>query len=96
LGKTKGVMIMLKKKMQKLMAALILVGFMSSASLPIVAEAESQHSENKQEQRMLHPKEEQRFQQHIEKQDSYHANLKDREDNEDHDNHENKQAGEGS
>jgi len=87
---------MLKEKMQKLMATLILVGFMGSASLPIVAEAASQHSENAQGQRVIHQKEEQRVKQHIEKQDSYHDNLKDREDNEDHDNHENKQAGEGS
>jgi len=87
---------MLKKKMQKLMAALILGGFMGSASLPVIAEAVSQHSVNKQEQRILHQKDEERFQQHIEKQNSYHDNLKDREDDEDHDNHDNNPAGEGS
>ena len=86
---------MLKKKMQKLIAMLILVGFVGSVSLSIVAEAAVQHSENAQEKIILHPKEEQRFKQHIEKQDNYHDNLKDREDNEDHDNHEHKQVGAG-
>ncbi|MDD4722825.1 MAG: hypothetical protein PHR07_08795 [Acidaminococcaceae bacterium] len=86
---------MLKKTMPKLMAVLVLVGFMGSASLPIVAEAAFQHSKNVHEQRILHPKEEQRLKQHIEKQDNYHDNLKDREDNEDHDNHNHKQVGAG-
>ena len=86
---------MLKEKMQKLMATLIFFGFMGSASFPIVAEAAFQHSKNGNEQRISYQKEGQRFKQHIEKQDNYHDNLKDREDNEDHDNHEHKQVGAG-
>ena len=94
-GKIKGVMTMLKKKMQKLIAMLILVGFIGSVSLSIVAEAAVQHSENAQEKIILHPKEEQRFKHHIEKQNDEHANPKDHEDKEDHDIHGSKQVGEG-
>lgn len=86
---------MLRKKMQKLMAALILVGFMGSASLPIIAEAAYQHPLNKQEQRILNQKQAHNLQQHTGKQNSYHDNIRERDDHEDHDNYDRKQAGEG-
>jgi hypothetical protein len=53
---------MLKNTMKKLMAAFVLVGFMGSASLPIIAEASSYHSENAQEQKIQRQDEEQRIQ----------------------------------
>jgi len=53
---------MLKNTIKKLMAAFVLVGFMGSASLPIIAEASSYHSENAQEQRIQRQDEEQRIQ----------------------------------
>ena len=67
-GETEGVVIMLNKKMQKLMAAFVLVGFMGSTSLPIIAEASSYHSEHAQEQRIQHQREEQRIQHQREEQ----------------------------
>ena len=87
-------MIMLKKKMQKLLAVLILTEFMGSASLPIVAEAAYQHPLNQQEKRILNPKPAHNLQQHAGKQNSYHDNLRERDDHEDHDNYDRKQAGE--
>lgn len=64
----KGVVIMLMKKMQKLIAALVLVGFLGSAGLPIMAEASSYHSENGQEQKNYFQKEAQRIQRQKEEQ----------------------------
>jgi hypothetical protein len=48
--KAKGVIIMLAKKIQRLIAALILVGFVGSTALTISAEAAPRHPENRQEE----------------------------------------------
>ena len=53
---------MLMKKMQKLIAAFVLVGFVGSAGLPIVAEA-SFHN-YREEQRIEHHREKQRIAEH--------------------------------
>ena len=59
---------MLKKAMPKLMAVLVLVGFMGSASLPVIAEASSYNSEKAQEQRIEHQREAQKLQNQREEQ----------------------------
>jgi hypothetical protein len=48
--KAKGVVIMLVKKIQRLAAALVLVGFVGSTVLTISAEASPQHPQNRQEE----------------------------------------------
>ena len=59
---------MLKGKIRKLIAALVLVGFVGSAGLPIMAEAASYQSENVQEQRIEHKKENKKIECQKEKQ----------------------------
>jgi ABC-type Zn2+ transport system substrate-binding protein/surface adhesin len=61
--KIKGVVVMVKGKMQKLIAALALVGFVGSASLPIIAEASPYHHD-REEQRIEHQREEHRIAEH--------------------------------
>jgi len=61
-GKIKGVVVMLNGKMQKLIAALVVVGFVGSASLPIIAEA-SPHRD-REEQRIEHRRENRRIEEH--------------------------------
>ena len=85
---------MLKKKMQKLMAVLILAEFIGSASLPIVAAAAYQHPLNQQEERILNHNQTHNLQHHTGKENTYHDNPRERDDHEDHDNYDNKQAGE--
>lgn len=55
---------MLNEKMRRLIATLVLVGFVGSAGLPIIAEASSHHSESKHEYRIYRHKEEQRMAEH--------------------------------
>jgi hypothetical protein len=51
------------KKTQKLMAVLVLVGFMGSTALPIIAEASPYHHD-REEQRIEHQREEHRIAEH--------------------------------